>query len=283
MQEKETQITQDELRGINRKWKKRKRIHRPNTLIAFGIFFLILPFLNYIGIAIRFKHMLIEFSNIMGELYSLEMILLVIPVFVGVGILLVQTWGWWLFIFYAILLTLHNSITIFHDPAVYNLNSLIQTVIAFAAIYYFLKKEVSAPYLFRPKDNLVLSNILENYGNMFNIPNGWRRAKRRNAEIRINLSNHALVTKNLSSSGFYADWIDPPFQPNDAVQIDFKINDKSYDLKGGVVRVDETGIGIAFRDLTKEMKKSLESSIISIKLNVSPLGRNIMLNDHFPI
>ena len=80
------------------KWKKRKRIHRPKTLIFFGIFFLILPFINYIGIAIRFKHRLVEIANILGELHSLEMILLAIPVFVGIGILLVQTWGYYLFL-----------------------------------------------------------------------------------------------------------------------------------------------------------------------------------------
>lgn len=251
MQDKETK----------QKWKKRKRINRPKTLLGFGIFFLILPLVNYIGIAIRFQHRLVEFSNIMEELHSLEIILLFTPVFVSIGILTVQTWGYYLFLFYAIILTLHNTITLFRDPAVYNYNSFIQTIIVFGAVFYFLKKEISAPYLFRPQDNIVLSNVFENFRSIFKIPNGWRRAKRKNAEIRINLSNHSLSTKNFSEAGFYADWIDPPFNPSEEVQIDFSINQQAYKVKGGVVRVDETGIGVAFRDLTDEIKKSLKLNL----------------------
>ncbi len=251
----------NELPEAKQKWKKRKRIHRPKTLIFFGLFFLILPFINYIGIAIRFKHRLVEFSNIFGELHSLEIIILIIPVFVAIGILMVQTWGYFLFLFYAILLTAHNAITIFRDPALYNYNSFFQTIIIFGAVFYFLKKEISAPYLFRPKDNLVLSNILENYSSYFKIPNGWRRAKRAEVKIQVNLSNHNLVTKNFSSSGFYADWIEPSLNPSEEVPVVFKINNQDYNLKGGVVRVDENGIGIAFRNLSKEMKKSLEFNL----------------------
>ena len=246
------------------KWKKRKRIHRPKTLIFFGIFFLILLFINYIGIAIRFKHRLVEIANILGELHSLEMILLAIPVFVGIGILLVQTWGYYLFLFYAMLLIMHNTITFFQDPAVYNVNSLLQTIIIFGGVFYFLKKETSAPYLFRPMDNLVLLNILENYNSYFRIPNGWRRAKRKDLQVNINLSNHGLITKNFSTTGFYADWIDPPLNPSEEVLIVFEINNQNYNLKGGVVRVDENGIGIAFRNMTKEIKKSLEPNLSSL-------------------
>lgn len=261
---KNIKLSNDELMDINHKWKRRKRIHRPRTLIFFGTFFLILPLINYIGIAIRFKHRLVEFSNIFSELHSLEIILLCIPIFVGIGILMVQTWGYYLFIFYASTLTIHNTITLFRDPAIYNYNSLFQTILIFGAIYYFLKKEVSAPYLFRPNEDIVISNILENYRSILYIPNGWRRSVRKQIEITVNVSNHSLVTKNFSLSGFYADWIDPALNPSEEVQLEFNIQNQKYSLKGGVVRVDENGVGIAFRNMTKEVKRSLQLSLNSL-------------------
>jgi hypothetical protein len=250
---------------------RRKRIARPFRLTLFGTFFLSLPLINYIGIAIRNQYAIYEFSSIINEYRLFELVLLIIPLLVGIGILLVQKWGYYLFISYSAILIFYNSLLLLLEPKPYNINSFIQTIIIFSAVFYFLKKEVSSPFLFRPLEVGWKPYYQKKVNQMFSITEGFRRSKRKPIKIEIFIDTIKLKTIDFSEGGFYAQTNQFPFSINEEVKLKFKLDQKDFSLKGGVVRIDEIQsnqsskplqykVGIAFRNLTKEEIKELKYS-----------------------
>ncbi|MCB1175345.1 MAG: hypothetical protein KDK39_17355 [Leptospiraceae bacterium] len=63
-------------------------------------------------------------------------------------------------------------------------------------------------------------------------------------------------------SAFHAlsarDWPDSPYESNDALEVHFKLGEKAFETKAGVVRVDDNGVGIAFRALSADVKNELQ-------------------------
>lgn len=221
------------------KFKRRRRLSRPTTLVFFGVVFLLLPFLNYFaysyryGIPLRFVGLILETM----PLPFMGLMLLSFPV--GIGLLLVQKWGWFLFLGYAGLLVSYDLYVIFTNPDPYNFLALLNAVLGCAAVMYFARKDVSAPYM-----------------KMY--PRGWRGQKRVPHVMQIKVEDTELKTRDLSATGFYADWPNCPYNPNDGVRLRFELDGEIFDIRGGVVRVDDNGAGIAFRDLSDEQSRLLE-------------------------
>lgn len=222
------------------KFKRRVRLARPKTLVFFGIIFLLLPFCNYAGVAyqtgINFTFPIIVLSQL--QLPALILILLPIPV--GIGLLFVKKWGWWLFLMYSILLIMYNLYVILTEPEVYNIGAIVQSILGCAAVFYFVNKDISAPYM-----------------KMY--PRGWRGEKRKPLELKVAIDGTALTTRDFSIAGFYVDWLDAPYNPYDAIKVTIpnRITGKMK-LDAGVVRVDQNGIGVAFRGLTGEQKNAIK-------------------------
>ncbi len=234
---------------------RRQRMKRPKTLLFFGVLFIILPLLNYLGLAFRFNLSLFQVKAILREIGKIEIILLLFPVLVGIGLILVKKWGWWLFLFYSITLILNNTITLIKDYHMYNIGALVQTVLAFAAIFYFLKKDISAPYM-----------------KMY--PRGWRLEKRNPIQIQVRINSIDKVTKDISDAGFYVDWIDCPFEINEEVRVEIETDvDKRY-FSAGIVRKDEAGTGFAFRQLSADDRIWIAKKIEFVESKMG-IGKNI--------
>lgn len=218
---------------------KRTRLARPKTLVFFGIIFLLLPILNYFGAVaqtgIKYTFPLL----VLKQLPFLAKILLLLPIPVGIGLLLVKKWGWWLFQIYAVILILHNIYVMIAQPDLYNLGAIFQTILGCAAVFYFAKKDISAPYV-----------------KMY--PRGWRGEYRKPLEIDIEIDGKKMKTRDFSVTGFYVDWPNAPYNPQDSITISLQGKSKKLTLSAGVVRIDPMGIGVAFRGLSNDNKIYLE-------------------------
>lgn len=221
---------------------KRKRLSRPKTLIIFGILFLLLPFLNYyflsrqLGVSLKSFQIIFLYSDIFA------LILMLLPIPVGIGIINVKRWGWQLFLVYAGILILYNLQVFVFNFKLYNFVALFNSIIGILAILYFVRKDISAPYF-----------------KMY--PRGWRLQKRKPIEMEVSVNGKSLKTTDVSSTGFYAVWVDCPYNINQEVNVHFALENKVYDLQAGIVRVDETGVGVAFRGLQKLVSKELSGFV----------------------
>lgn len=255
---------------------RRKRISRPIPIFVFGIFFLTIPFINYFGYIYQFKipiksilavpiseYGLIFFilpivnyfnfafqiqvpihdvSTVVKIIDVFALILSVVPFVFAIGILLVKRWGWFMFLGYSLLVLFFNTVVLFYDPTDLNIFTLVQCIIGFTAIFYFLKPDISTPYM-------------KMYGR------GWRYQKRKPVEVELMIDMHKLKTKDISATGFYVEWSECPLSLNQEVDILFSIENQKLSVKAGVVRLDSEGAGFAFRYLDNQSKLTLKKLI----------------------
>ena len=224
-------------------YERRKRIKRPLTLVLFGLFFLLLPIYNYFGLAFKYQiHPSLVFRTLQVT-NSIELLLLFLPIAVGLGLLIVSKWGWWLFLTFASSLVFYNLYSIMQNPVLANVSALAQTIILMGGIFYFLRKDISAPYM-----------------KMY--PRGWRFQKRYPLEIKVALNGIELLTRDFSSKGIYVTWPGVNLSLGSEVNLAFTLNNQSFHCKGGVAVVNEGhGTGIAFRNIDSQQAEQLRQAV----------------------
>ena len=211
---------------------KRKRISRPKTLLFFGLFFLSIPIWNYFSVAYYNQVPITAVKLVFKNFQVIEILILISSLIVGIGLLLVKRWGWYSFLVYAALFILYNLYTLISNPILYNIGAFVQTLLGFLAITYFLRKDISAPY--------------------FKLyPRGWRGEIRYPIQIAVKVNSDTRTTRDFSETGFYVDWQNCDLNLNQEVQIEISKDKDIIHLVGGIVRIDENGVGIAFRKITK--------------------------------
>ena len=221
---------------------RRKRIRRPATLTLFGLAFLAMPLVNYIAIAIRLDTPTTDVAAIFANLNPFEIALLFGAIPVGVGLLLVKKWGWWLFLLYSIALTAYNATVFVMQPFAGNLGALLLAVFGMLAMAYIMRNDISAPYV-----------------KMY--PRGWRLQKRKPLVFEIVVNDIMRRTKDAHERGVYIEWPDCNLEPGAEVNLAFRLNDNRYDITGGVVRTDPDGVGVAFRNLDLNTLVSLRHDL----------------------
>ncbi len=120
---------------------------RPKTLVLFGLLFLIFPIINYLNLSFQYG---IKFYNIplfIKIVGLIPFILMVTPLLIGIGLLKIKKWGFWLFLFYSPLLIAYNLYVTIKYPEGFNVFAFIQAVVGTMAVFYFLRKDISAPYM----------------------------------------------------------------------------------------------------------------------------------------
>ncbi len=221
---------------------RRKRLQIPKTILFFGILFLFLPVINYLGIAYKLNHSFTNLRSILNEVTGFEIILMAIPPLIGIQLLRVKKTGWWLFLIYAIVLITYNFYSLIKNKDFYNLNSLFQTILFFGAIFYFLRRDISAPYI-----------------KLY--PRGWRGELRNPVQIQVRVNSVDRLTKDISEAGFYLDWKDVPLEINEEVTVEIETESGKTLLSAGVVRKDENGAGFAFRRLAEDDNRWIQKLI----------------------
>lgn len=217
---------------------RRRRLSRPWTLLIAGLAFLLIPVVNYVALTMHHGLPLIAWQAALGRLHPYAIFLLAAPLPIGVGLLLVKRWAWYAFLVYSMLLLLHNLATLLLQPDGYNFAALFGAGLGIALLVFFARQDISAPYL-------------KTY------PRGWRFQRRKPVETAVRINDTPLRTRDLSVTGFYSDWPDCPLGANQSVRVALTIGDRTVEMEGGVVRLDENGVGIAFRRASEEQKALL--------------------------
>lgn len=227
-------------------FERRRRIRRPWTLIIFGVAFLLLPFLNYLSITNQL-HISPKLPEVTLKLLNpVELFLLLMPFLVGIGLLSVKRWGWWLFLGYSAILVVYNFYALVTSRSLYNAGALIQTVLGISAVLYFVRRDVSAPYM-----------------KMY--PRGWRLQHREPIAIEVIVDGIRRTTADISDSGMYVIWEDCYRAPGEEVHVTLTVNGNEYKSRAGVVRVDDDGAGLAFRGASRMFKKNLKRDIARLE------------------
>jgi len=116
------------------------------------------------------------------------------------------------------------------NNSLFNGGVLFRTILGFGLIVFILRKNISAPY--------------------FKLyPRGWRGEKRNPIELEVLLDDEEFKTKDISPNGIYVDWKNCDKKLGDEVLLEFKKENSIIPrtTKAGIVRIDETGVGLAFR------------------------------------
>ena len=208
---------------------RRKRYNRPISIIIAGSLFLLFPLWNYLTICISAGYPYWRPLYVFGRMNVVVIALMVLSLGVGLGLLLVRRWGWRLLFLFSAVLIGYNLWTVLRQPNWFNLAALINTTLALAAAIYFLRPDISAPYM-----------------KMY--PRGWRFERRHPINHPVSINGKDFITRDLSIRGFYVDWPDCSHEPGEEVSV---IMD-GMEFAAGVVRVDENGAGFAFREHGKE-------------------------------
>jgi len=226
-------------------FERRRRIRRPRPLLLFGSVFLILPFVNYLVIA---EELLIPPSSFFFLLSKIDMmarVLLFAPILVGLGLLLVKRWGWYLFLAFSLVLIIRNIFVLLQSPGFYNVWALGLTAIGLAAVFYFVRKDVSAPYM-----------------KMY--PRGWRLQKRKPVELEVIVDGIRRKGLDAGDAGVYVEWLECYRDPGEEVQLTLRLNGEELSCRAGIVRTDESGVGIAYRGISRDFSRKVRQGLATL-------------------
>lgn len=211
-------------------------------MVLFGILFILLPFMNFFTVAWHY-HIPVHASGMFFRLLNVyQLILFFASIPVGIGLLMVKKWGWWAFLGYSATLVTYNIYSLINYPVAYNAQSLIEALIIIVSVAYFTHKDISAPY-------------------MKLYPRGWRLQRRSPVVLNVQIDDKNFSTRDAGLFGIYVSCSSPVFFTGQRVSVRFNVPDGTMDLTGGVVRVDDEGVGIAFRGITRTQKRIMRTLI----------------------
>ena len=209
-------------------------------LTAIGLFFLLSPLGSYViqsyvrGVSIFGPARVLRGTH--DTPFGLTVLLA--PLLVGTGLLLVKRWGWWLFMAYTPLLLFFNAQVLLASGGAFPVAALVQNVLLFASIGYFLRKDIYAPFFAAG-------------------PRGWRRGTRVPMVVDVVAGGETHKTRDFSEGGCFVVWPHCPHKLGEAVEIKFEIDGKKYELAAGVARIETEGVALAFRGLTRETREAI--------------------------
>jgi hypothetical protein len=213
----------------------RKRVKLPLSILIIGIILVLLPFLSIFLINLKEG---ITILTIIRQLNWYQLVLIFIPLFVGIGLLRVKKIAWYALILYGTILILWNIYTATYHPSNWNYFALIESILFFVFILYFLRKDISSPY--------------------FKLyPRGWRGEKRYPTRIKIQVNGNEFETRDFSFAGFYFD-SDLKEQYELGEEVKVRLPEMKEELNAGIVRIDTNGVGVAFRNLTVKTREEIE-------------------------
>ena len=216
------------------KSERRKRVQIPKSILFSGILLLSFPAINLVYLHFYYEISVWEVLEVLDWKYIFFFVCA--PV-LGIGLLFVRKWAWWGLLVFSGALVSFDAITLFSTPDKFHIFSLGFTFAGFTLLFFFLRKDIAAPY--------------------FKLyPRGFRAEKRDPIQISVNVDGQLFTTKDVSETGIYVNWKDCNRNLGDEVLLEFP-ESKSLEKnlqnvvtatrKGGVVRIDPNGAGIAFR------------------------------------
>ncbi|MCX7998509.1 MAG: PilZ domain-containing protein [Leptospiraceae bacterium] len=120
----------------------------PKPILLIGFFYLLTPLWSYWATSVYLDIPIFEFSKLFKTFSAFSLTLNFVGFLLGLGILGVKRWGYFLFLGFNFILIGHGLYLLFIKgfQETFILN-LVYTLIPFIIILYFLNKEISTPYL----------------------------------------------------------------------------------------------------------------------------------------
>lgn len=120
----------------------------PKPILIIGIFYLFTPVWSYLATSQYLNISVADFSKLISTFSKFSLFLNFLGFILGLGILGVKRWGYFLFLGFNFILILHGLYLLFTKgfQETFVLN-LVYTFVPFVIILYFLNKEISTPYL----------------------------------------------------------------------------------------------------------------------------------------
>jgi hypothetical protein len=88
---------------------------------------------------------------------------------------------------------------------------------------------------------------------------GWRLKKRKELELPITLNEVETSTKDISLTGAFIHTNSEKFKLGTPVKLKLSKGNRNLSLDGEVLRLADSGIGVAFSFTSKEIKNTLKS------------------------
>ena len=202
---------------------------RPPLLIAIGVLFLaVLPVVNFV-VRARVLHIALTAPlHVVASFSGVEKAILAGSIVVGAGVLAVQRWGWWLFVVYAPLFAIYDLYLFKTNPILFNIGALAETVVAFAAMAYFLRRDIYAPFL-AEEDR------------------GFRDMGRFDITVPIVVDDVKRRTRDVSEDGCFVIWRTCPHEVGHIVTVDLEFGGERFVRESAeIVRKTPEGVGIYF-------------------------------------
>lgn len=224
---------------------RRRRLSRPRVLVVTGLFFLLLPVINIVTFAwFRYE---MDVGKALTAFRWFELGILAAALPAGIGLLMVTRWGWYYFLGYAMSFLLYNITVFVLNNQIYNFSAVLQSFIGAVAIVYFTSQDTFAPYMKAGE-------------------RGWRMQLRRPVKIKVKIDEITRESKDVSKSGMYVKWINCDFSAGQEVNVSFSLLNERFELKGGIVRIDKKGVGIAFRYVGRNIKNKLKKKLMEFEI-----------------
>jgi hypothetical protein len=208
---------------------RRKRLKRPSLLLLIAIGFIFAPVINITFNSLYYDY---PFLIILKEFPLPALIILGICPFIGLGLLSLSKWAWYFFAFFSLTAIGYNIYRFFAYPSSYNTGILIFSIIILVITGYFLRRDIYAPFLTDDK-------------------RGFRSTKRYSTEVFVIIDKTQYRTIDISSKGLSVKWPSCPKKTGDEVSLSFLLHSKPIELKGGITRIKDDEVAIAFRNISK--------------------------------
>lgn len=222
---------------------RRKRLKRPRILFVLASVIVLMPFSNYVGMAL-FRHLSpFNVIDVFSSLTFREYLFLISSLGAGIGLIMIRKWGWWLFIIAGFVFVLQNIYIFIINSASLQPGPILHTSIIAVALAYFLRKDIFIPYLKIHR-------------------HGWRFFPRYKLQIPIIVDGVERETENISAGGCFVIWPEHSYESSQGIRVKFHLDENVYEFDAGVAStVAGVGIGVAFRNMSAEQISSLKSHL----------------------
>ncbi|GBF49486.1 type IV pilus assembly protein PilZ [Leptospira ryugenii] len=217
----------------------------PYPILVVSLLFVVIPLLNYFFTAALYDLSSLQSKQVFSRIQPLQYVLSILSLVIAYGLLAKKKFGYYLFLLFASILASYNVWMIawislgkklflagvrLQGPEI--IVNAVMTFVALAMIFYFLKREVSAPYL-------------------SSLNRGWRGGYRETHPVPFHWTNSDGeregdgFTINISGSGALIPLVEHHFlKIGSEINLHLKLENEKREIvpisvKGEVVRLDQ--------------------------------------------
>ncbi|MCB1172997.1 MAG: PilZ domain-containing protein [Leptospiraceae bacterium] len=218
---------------------RRQRYKLPFGIKLVATLLMILPIVNLLLAAGYTGSHLTQLSQLWGRFGWMGLLLMLSTPFLGAALLVPRRLVWRLFVAYLVIFLAYNLYLAFIYPGPYTIGALLRSIIGFAILFYFLRRDIRQPF-------------------MDPAARGFRGNTRSMCtDLQATIANRgSFAVRDLSLRGLYLDGRPVALEPGQS--LDLRIGALEETFQTGVVHVSPAGVGLAFRKLKPAQKTALK-------------------------